>query len=102
MFSPPAHAAVYTTAKAHFPSLLQVQVGLVILTAATHPPASVLSLVKDIAGLVSLTIILVMDALNWLVFGPKSTLIMTERIHQGISQLEFSTRFAIPNRFCRD
>ena len=68
-----------------FPAYFKCQVGLSILTAVTYPPGSVLSLINDIAGLVPLAIVLVVDALNWIVFGPTTIRIMTERIHQGKS-----------------
>lgn len=53
-----------------FPAYFKCQVGLVILTAVTRPPRSILSLAWDT---VPLAIVGVTGALNWFVFGPKTT-----------------------------
>lgn len=56
-----------------FPVYFKCQVGLAALTAATHPPYSILSLVKDPRGAAPLVVVLVMGSLNWLVYGPRTT-----------------------------
>ncbi|OQE23665.1 hypothetical protein PENSTE_c008G09714 [Penicillium steckii] len=56
-----------------FPIYFASQVGLVVLTAATHPPYSIFSLVKDTSSTVSLTVALVTGLLNWGVYGPRTT-----------------------------
>lgn len=66
-----------------FPAYFKTQVGLVLLTAVTHPPASIISLSRDIYGLVPLAVILLVDALNWFVYGPKLINVLNERIAQG-------------------
>ncbi|PKY03804.1 hypothetical protein P168DRAFT_327843 [Aspergillus campestris IBT 28561] len=53
-----------------FPAYFKCQVGLVILTAVSRPPRSILSLGWDT---VPLAIVGVTGALNWFVFGPKTT-----------------------------
>lgn len=55
-----------------FPVYFGCQVGLAALTAATHPPYSIVSLVKDPWGAAPLAIVLVTSSLNWLVFGPRT------------------------------
>ncbi|KAJ9660038.1 hypothetical protein H2201_007079 [Coniosporium apollinis] len=71
-----------TLQKRIFPAYFRASVALVILTAATHPPKSVASLVRHVSDVVPLAIALAMNVLNWLVFGPKTTQAMIERIHQ--------------------
>ena len=66
-----------------FPVYFQSLVGLILLTAATHPPHSFASLGTDYAGLASLSTALAVDALNWSVYGPKTTQAMVMRAQQG-------------------
>ncbi|KAF3386171.1 hypothetical protein F1880_001332 [Penicillium rolfsii] len=56
-----------------FPVYFKCQVGLAALTAATHPPYSLLSLVKDPWSAVPLAVVLVTGSLNWFVYGPRTT-----------------------------
>ncbi|KAJ5222074.1 uncharacterized protein N7469_010961 [Penicillium citrinum] len=56
-----------------FPIYFASQVGLVVLTAATHPPYSIFSLVADTSSTVSLAVVLVTGLLNWAVYGPRTT-----------------------------
>ncbi|KAJ5104402.1 hypothetical protein NUU61_001749 [Penicillium alfredii] len=56
-----------------FPAYFGCQVGLTALTAATHPPYSIVSLVKDPWSAAPLAVILITGSLNWWVFGPRTT-----------------------------
>jgi hypothetical protein len=56
-----------------FPVYFKCQVSLAALTAATHPPYSLLSLIKDPWGAVPLVVLLVTGSLNWFVYGPRTT-----------------------------
>ncbi|KAJ5167641.1 uncharacterized protein N7482_003235 [Penicillium canariense] len=56
-----------------FPVYFKCQVGLAALTAATHPPYSVVSLAKDPWSAVPLVVVVVTGSLNWSVFGPRTT-----------------------------
>ncbi|CEJ56732.1 hypothetical protein PMG11_02930 [Penicillium brasilianum] len=56
-----------------FPVYFKCQVGLAALTAATHPPYSILSLVKDPWGAAPLVVVIIMGSLNWFVYGPRTT-----------------------------
>ncbi|GFF35060.1 hypothetical protein IFM51744_04287 [Aspergillus udagawae] len=56
-----------------FPAYFRCQVGLVVLTAATRPPYSILSFSQHIWDSVPLIVVGVTGALNWLVFGPRAT-----------------------------
>jgi hypothetical protein len=62
-----------TLQKRLFPVYFKCQVGLAALTAATHPPYSILSLAKDPWGTMPLVVVLVTGSLNWFVFGPRTT-----------------------------
>lgn len=67
-----------------FPVYFRTQVGLIALTAATHPPYSVLSLVKDPWGVCPLAIAGLMGCLNWFVYGPQTiTASLVRRAIQG-------------------
>ncbi|EKV10837.1 putative mitochondrial outer membrane protein [Penicillium digitatum] len=56
-----------------FPIYFGTQVGLTALTAATHPPFSVLSLVQDPWSVAPLTVVGLTGCLNWFVYGPRTT-----------------------------
>ncbi|OKO98758.1 hypothetical protein PENSUB_9009 [Penicillium subrubescens] len=56
-----------------FPVYFKCQVGLAVLTAATHPPYSLFSLVKDPWGALPLVVVLITGSLNWFVYGPRTT-----------------------------
>lgn len=62
-----------------FPIYFGTQVGLTVLTAATYPPYSILSLVKDPWGVASLCLIALTGCLNWFVHGPRTTTAMLVR-----------------------
>ncbi|KAJ5675415.1 hypothetical protein N7462_008312 [Penicillium macrosclerotiorum] len=62
-----------------FPVYFGCQVGLTALTAATYPPYSLISLVKDPWGITSLAVVLVTGSLNWFVFGPRTTTTALEK-----------------------
>ncbi|KAJ5803821.1 uncharacterized protein N7518_000124 [Penicillium psychrosexuale] len=67
-----------------FPIYFGTQVGLTALTAATYPPYSILSLVKDPWGVASLCLIALTGCLNWFVYGPRTTTaILVRRALQG-------------------
>ena len=72
-----------TLQKRVFPVYFQLQVGLVALTAVTHPPMSVVSLIDWWGDYVPLAVALGISTLNMLVYGPKTQEVMIERIHQG-------------------
>ena len=82
-----------TLQKRVFPIYFRLQVGLVALTAATHPPMSLISLVDCWQDYVPLAVALGVSTLNVLVYGPKTQEVMVERIHQGEQFLGF---FACP------
>ncbi|RMD44746.1 hypothetical protein DV735_g322, partial [Chaetothyriales sp. CBS 134920] len=65
-----------------FPVYFDGQLALALLTVATHPPLSLVSLARDVPGVVSLAIVLLTDVLNWSVFGPKTLRIMVDRAVQ--------------------
>ncbi|EAW14840.1 DUF4149 domain-containing protein [Aspergillus clavatus NRRL 1] len=56
-----------------FPAYFQSQVGLLVLTAVTRPPHSLLSFSKHGWDTVPLFVVAVTGALNWFVFGPRTT-----------------------------
>lgn len=56
-----------------FPAYFRCQVGLVVLTAVTRPPYSIISFSRNIWDSVPLIVVGVTGALNWLVFGPRTT-----------------------------
>ncbi|CAI7599487.1 unnamed protein product [Penicillium discolor] len=56
-----------------FPIYFGTQVGLTALTAATHPPYSILSLVKDPWSITPLAIVGLTGCLNWFIYGPRTT-----------------------------
>ncbi|KAJ5462647.1 hypothetical protein N7475_007591 [Penicillium sp. IBT 31633x] len=55
-----------------FPIYFGTQVGLTALTAATHPPYSIISLVKDPWSAVPLAIVALTGCLNWFLYGPRT------------------------------
>ncbi|KAJ5114004.1 hypothetical protein N7456_002538 [Penicillium angulare] len=55
-----------------FPVYFGCQIGLAVLTAATHPPYGIISLVKDVWSVVPLGVVLGMGAVNYFVYGPKT------------------------------
>ncbi|KAJ5908618.1 hypothetical protein N7495_001300 [Penicillium taxi] len=62
-----------TLQKRLFPVYFSCQVGLAAITAATHPPYSLLSLVKDPWGAGPLAVVLTTGCLNRYVYGPSTT-----------------------------
>ncbi|KAJ5507164.1 hypothetical protein N7527_009307 [Penicillium freii] len=56
-----------------FPVYFGTQVGLTALTAATHPPYSILSLVQDPWSVAPLAIVGLTGCLNWFIYGPRTT-----------------------------
>lgn len=56
-----------------FPIYFRTQVGLTALTAATHPPYSILSLVQDPWSVTPLSIVGLAGCLNWFIYGPRTT-----------------------------
>ncbi|KAJ5440186.1 uncharacterized protein N7458_011184 [Penicillium daleae] len=75
-----------TLQKRLFPVYFKCQVGLAALTAATHPPYSILSLAKDPWGTMPLVVVLVTGSLNWFVFGPRTT--TASLIRRALSESE--------------
>lgn len=68
-----------------FPVYFGCQIGLAVLTAATHPPYGIISLVKDVWSVVPLGIVLGMGAVNYFVYGPKTmTASFVRRAAQGM------------------
>ena len=67
-----------------FPVYFSLQLGLVLLTAATYPPQSLLSLVRQghWNEYVPLALNLIMATLNASVYGPRTLKLMIERAHQ--------------------
>ena len=76
-------SAFTTLQKRAFPIYFQLQSLLLVLTAATFPPNSVVSLVQSTGDLVPLAVAGAMAGLNLLKFGPATREAMIERIHQG-------------------
>ena len=67
-----------------FPVYFTCQIGLAALTAATHPPYSIVSLVADLWSAAPLVIVVAMGSLNYFVFGPKTTTVsFVRRALQG-------------------
>ncbi|KAJ5512109.1 hypothetical protein N7463_001661 [Penicillium fimorum] len=62
-----------------FPIYFGAQVGLTALTAATHPPYSILSLVQDPWSVAPLAFAGLTGCLNWFVYGPRTTTAMLVR-----------------------
>lgn len=56
-----------------FPIYFGTQVGLTALTAATHPPYSIFSLVQDPWSITPLAIVGLTGCLNWFIYGPRTT-----------------------------
>lgn len=67
-----------------FPIYFSLQLGLVLLTVATYPPQSFLSLVRQghWNEYVPLALNVIMAALNAGVYGPRTLKLMVERTHQ--------------------
>lgn len=67
-----------------FPVYFSLQLGLVLLTAATYPPQSLLSLVRQghWSEYVPLALNVLMAGLNAGVYGPRTLKLMVERAHQ--------------------
>jgi Domain of unknown function (DUF4149) len=74
-----------TLQKRVFPVYFSLQLGLVLLTAVTYPPRSLLSLVQHghWTEHVPLTLNITMAVLNAFVYGPRTQTVMIERAHQG-------------------
>lgn len=79
-----------TLQKKVFPIYFKLQVGLLALTAATHPPLSLLSLSKHWWEYVPLAVALGVSGLNLVVYGPRTEKVMIERVHQGQSRVSLS------------
>ncbi|KAJ5398184.1 hypothetical protein N7509_006297 [Penicillium cosmopolitanum] len=62
-----------TLQKRVFPVYFASQVGLVVLTAATHPPYSIISLMNDLWSAGPLLVVLGTGGLNWAIYGPRTT-----------------------------
>ncbi|EPS29550.1 hypothetical protein PDE_04500 [Penicillium oxalicum 114-2] len=56
-----------------FPVYFKWQVGLAALTAATHPPCSIASIIHDSWAVIPLVVVIGTSSLNWLVYGPRTT-----------------------------
>lgn len=56
-----------------FPVYFASQVGLAALTAATHPPYSIFSLVRDPWSAAPLIVVLITGTMNWFIYGPRTT-----------------------------
>jgi Domain of unknown function (DUF4149) len=75
-----------TLQKKVFPVYFSLQLGLVVLTAVTYPPHSILSLIHSgrlWGEWVPLAINGVMAGLNAWIYGPRTERSMVEKIHQG-------------------
>ena len=71
-----------------FPVYFGTQVGLTALTAATHPPYSILSLVQDPWSVAPLAVAGLTGCLNWFIYGPRTTTAtLVRRALQGGSTL---------------
>lgn len=75
--------AFTTLQKRVFPLYFRGQTLLLLLTAATIPPAGPFSLVTNRENWIPFVIALVPAGLNLLIYGPKTQQFMIERIHQG-------------------
>ena len=76
-------SAFKTLQKRVFPLYFQLQSALIVLTAATVPPYSLISLASSPGDWVPLSVAGAMAALNLLKFGPTTLKAMVDRIHQG-------------------
>ncbi|KAN0102118.1 protein of unknown function (DUF4149) domain containing protein [Hyaloscypha variabilis] len=65
-----------------FPVYFNIQTGLVVTTALTYPPGSVLGLAKNIPDVGLLGVIFGLSLLNKFVYGPRTSQAMVERAHQ--------------------
>jgi hypothetical protein len=80
-----------TLQKRLFPIYFGTQVGLTALTAATHPPYSIISLVQDPWSLAPLAVVAVTGCLNWFIYGPRTTTAsLVRRALQGGFVLDIS------------
>lgn len=88
-----------TLQKRVFPVYFSLQFGLVLLTTATYPPRSLVSLAQGQSwgDCVALGLNAAMAGLNMFVYGPRTQKVMVEKIHQGghFEPLP-STFFAVP------
>jgi hypothetical protein len=66
-----------------FPVYFQAQTILIVLTAVTHPPHSLVSLVSRWYEAVPLGLTTAMAVLNLFIFGPRTSKAMMDRVHQG-------------------
>ncbi|CAG7927717.1 unnamed protein product [Penicillium olsonii] len=78
-----------------FPVYFKTQAGLAALTAATHPPYSILSLIQDPWGMAPLAIVGITGCLNWFIYGPRTiTASLVRRALQGKNT-------KLPSELCR-
>lgn len=66
-----------------FPVYFRTQLLLVIATAATHPPYSILSLSRRWYEWTALVVMFGTSFLNWNIYGPSTLMAMVEMSHQG-------------------
>jgi Domain of unknown function (DUF4149) len=66
-----------------FPIYFRLQSLLVLLTAITYPPSSLSSLASSTGDLLPLAFAGVTAVLNLMMYGPRTSRAMVERIHQG-------------------
>ncbi|KAI9676072.1 MAG: hypothetical protein M1817_000815 [Caeruleum heppii] len=71
-----------TLQKRVFPVYFRMQVLLIALVAVTHPPGSLISLVRRWYDAVPLAFTMGMAVLNLITFGPRTQQAMIDRIHQ--------------------
>ncbi|KAJ5958083.1 uncharacterized protein N7479_005233 [Penicillium vulpinum] len=69
-----------------FPIYFGTQVGLTALTAATHPPYSILSLVQDPWSAAPLAVVALTGCLNWFIYGPRTT--TTSLVRRALQESE--------------
>ncbi|KAF2732604.1 hypothetical protein EJ04DRAFT_440775 [Polyplosphaeria fusca] len=75
-------SAFTTLQKRLFPTYFRAQALLLIVTAATLPPYGPLSLVKKKKTWIPFAVATLTAGLNLLVYGPRTSAIMVQRIHQ--------------------
>lgn len=79
-------SAFTTLQKRVFPVYFQIQLGLVVATIISYPSNRFLSILHNPADLSILASAAALSALNLFKYGPRTSAVMVERIHQGLSQ----------------
>ncbi|KAJ5272445.1 hypothetical protein N7478_007570 [Penicillium angulare] len=79
-----------------FPVYFGCQIGLAVLTAATHPPYGIISLVKDVWSVIPLGIVVGMGGLNYFIFGPRT--MTASFLRRAVQEIDKTADYVDPVR----